>query len=301
MTKNALNEQLDERIKKANALKIENMNYAEDVKQKVKTQEVLELERQEKHRLAMKKYRDDLQRQIEDTNKRKLFKDIMSDHERRVNGHDLDAYEKMNLRLHAKVVGAKDVGEMQQSALYETGNVKNQPKSTSPRGLNYELAKKFNMVDNVLRRKDRTTQQSANYESPSRIVKVALRNMVDPCISYMRNNTQNRVYGYKGEPYFRHGLNNSAIESPNVVNNVNNYKEQHVNKSMITPLKNAGKSQVFNAGGDNLQNITQGRQQSSLFANNSSDNLYQRNQTHGMKRYVDYNIISGAQKTNNYS
>ena len=303
LTKNALNEQLNERLRKEELLRINDKNYADNVHKKIEIQEALEKQKREKQQLEMKRYREALEKQIDDTNRRKLYKDVMSEHERKVNGLELDAYEKMDMRLHTKLVGAKDISELPPSPPKPphtnpnppTENIKGAPVA------DYELIKKFNMVDNVMRKEEPTYQPTPEYENPSRIVKLALRNMLDPRVSFMRNNTHNKIYGYKGEPFYKYGLNNSVITMPSENAEMDKKAADYYNGPVINPLSNAGKSQVFDTVATNAMPKESYNRKPVNTICASSDNIYGRYPAPGRQRYANYNMMAGGNKSDIYS
>eukprot|EP00826_Nyctotherus_ovalis_P059429 TRINITY_DN8263_c0_g4_i10.p1 TRINITY_DN8263_c0_g4~~TRINITY_DN8263_c0_g4_i10.p1 ORF type:complete len:253 (+),score=42.50 TRINITY_DN8263_c0_g4_i10:62-820(+) len=241
-------------------------NYALSVRRDVEEQEMLERKKQEKYRMDRQKYREVLERQIEDRNRRRLFRDVMSDHERKVNSLDLDAYQKMDLHLHAKIVGAKDIEEVSYNTA--TNSLPMKETSTSP---SYELVKKVNMVDSVMR-KGNAHSNSLSYGASSRVVKAALENMLDPRVRYMRNNTQNRIYGYDGEGYFPlSATNKSLVVSPTGL-------EREMGKH--NSLSSAGRSQLADPIAVNLPQKT--------------IKEYEKERETNRRSYVNYNIITGA-------
>lgn len=265
LAKETLSRQIEERRSQVYRARDADANYALGVRRDVEEQEMLERKKREKYRVDRQKYREVLEKQIEDRNRRKLFRDVMSDHERKVNSLDLDAYQKMDLHLHAKIVGAKDIEEVS----HNTGanSLPMKETSTSP---SYELAKKVNMADSVMRRGNAHSSSLA-YGASSRIVKAALENMLYPRVRYMRNNTQNRIYGYDGEGYFSlSATNKSLVVSPTGL-------ERGAGK--CNSLSNAGRSQLADPIAVNLPQKAAGKHEE---------------QRETSRSYVNYNIITGA-------
>ena len=272
--------------------KEEDRNYANIVKRDTEAHEALEKEREKKHRVEMQNYREVLRKQIEDANKKKLFKDVMSEHERKVNGLDLDAYEKMDLHLHSKLVGAKDITEVGSNVpspeikkLNETPH-----KSDVKLSPNYELTKKINMVDNIIKNDDKYARNVPAFNSSQRIVKMAIENMLDPRMRYMRNNTHNKIYGYNGERYFQFADSNKSIAVQPSTLDSNAYGG--------SALAAAGRSQIINPTTVNLSP----EHTYEKFANYNEQTKTDRNEIQGIylrhkapvkKRYTDYNIITG--------
>ncbi len=149
------------------------------------------------------RYRDALRQQIETASKKRLFRDMMSEHEKKVNGMDLAAYENMDTSLHAKVIGVRDSPAIQTKSTPNKISRKvlspEEPKP-APRedAIDYELARKINIADCYQRRNQAPPRQyAAPQPSPSKLLESAIRNMNDPTAEYMRNDTYNRAYGYK--------------------------------------------------------------------------------------------------------
>jgi len=233
-----LDKQIEEKSNKASKIKNEDINYALNMKQYTEQQEAQDKQKKAKYKTDIQQYREILKRQIEDNSKRKLFKDVMSDHERRVNSLDLDAYQKMDLHLHSKIVGAKDIEEVNTNVI-NTRPIKHEK---------HELARKIDMVDNAMKRQGNNLYSRG---TSSRIVKLALENMKDPRVEYMRNNTQNRIYGCIGDPYLI--INKSLVVSP-----TNLQKEGNKYNS----LTNAGRAQLSNPIAINLprRNLPENKQ-----------------------------------------
>eukprot|EP00826_Nyctotherus_ovalis_P014129 TRINITY_DN13900_c0_g1_i5.p1 TRINITY_DN13900_c0_g1~~TRINITY_DN13900_c0_g1_i5.p1 ORF type:complete len:248 (+),score=57.14 TRINITY_DN13900_c0_g1_i5:23-745(+) len=236
----------------------------------------------------MARYKETLERQMEDASRKRLFKDVMSEHERKVNGLELDAYQKMDLRLHTKLVGAKDIEQVSSAFPSPAKHCETAPKPADY----YELVKKINMVDSVLKRNGRVFQSEPRQGTPSRIVRQALQNMMDPRVVYMRNNTHNRVYGYEGESSFHHSDTNQSLHIPNnVLGN-----EERVRTSRNNPLTNAGISQIASAAPTNVlpQKSQQIRPNPPRAAGTLQD-VFLRRQAPIKKRYTNYNIITGSE------
>lgn len=306
MTKDMLNKQIEQKHKRSFREKEEDMNYAMNVRKNVEAQEALERKKLEIHRQEMQKYKETLEKQIEDTNKKKLFKDVMSEHERKVNSLDLDAYEKMDLHLHSKLVGVKDISEM--SSNFPSPGFK-QPSDalskieTSP-SMDYNLIRKINMVDNVIRKDTkRFYNNEPQYDSSSRVVKLALQNMLDPRVKYMRNNTHNRAYGYKGENYF--DFNGGGINRSLTMVNEKLSSEDQPKTYRNNPLTNAGIAQIANNIPSNgftqrtHENYLSGKAMPEL-GEQSLQRVYTRRQAPIRQRYANYNIITGADNASMY-
>ena len=164
---------------------------------------------QVKERLAEKiKYRDILEKQIEDNNKKRQFKDVMTEHERKINGLDISAYQNMDSQLYSKVVGAKDYQSIgispQKHTIVKSDSV---VKTDSPSLISYELARRINRIDDVMKN-SRRLQQSPNTGSPQKLLEMAIKNMNDPRMEYMKYSTNNKIYGYE-EGYKQYAQNKS--------------------------------------------------------------------------------------------
>ena len=237
--------------------KEEDASYALSIRRNVERQEALERERKEKQRQDMQRYKEILEKQIDDTNKKKLFKDVMSEYERKVNGNDLASYENMDLHLHSKVVGTKDGNEAKSNV--PSPEIKKPTEHLYSReaapSADYNLARRINMVDNVMKKDNSYIQNPLTYNSSPRIVKMAMQNMLDPRVRYMRNNTQNRIYGYNGEDWFRHeSTNKSMMLKPSTLASRDQPGMQKGNALTI-----AGRSQIMDQPKYNphVQNMTE--------------------------------------------
>lgn len=285
--KSVLGRQVEQRNARSCREKEEDVLYAAGVSRNVRAQEEVEREKVRKQREDMARYKETLERQMEDTRRKKLFKDVMSEHERRVNGLELDAYEKMDLRLHTKLVGAKDVDEVCSAFPSPAKPCETASKPAD----NYELVKKINMVDSVLRRKERAFQSEPRQGTSSRIVRQALQNMLDPRVVYMRNNTHNRVYGYEGESFHRSDTNQSLHLLNSVLGN-----EGQARTSRNNPLTNAGMSQIVSAAPMNVSpHKSQQIHPNPPRAAGTLQDVFSRRQAPIRKRYANYNIITGSE------
>ncbi len=154
------------------------------------------------------RYREALRKQIEQTNKKRLFRDVMSEYEKKVNGLDLSAYENMDTSLHAKVIGVRDSSEPMHNSPSRTSVKSDVHPADGPpvaktekeekEGYDYELVRKINIADVYPQKGNRAGRPSSILRaSPSKLLEVAIQNMKDPTAGYMRHDTYNRAYGYK--------------------------------------------------------------------------------------------------------
>jgi len=212
----------------------EDQDYALNVKKKVQEQEEIERKKLEEQKAQQLKYKEMLRKQIEETNKKRLYKDVMSVYEKKINGLDLEAYENMDTQLHAKIVGVKDATSVGLTPIKKTPpklinennndyqpNPDNKPMvnpiqyrdSPKPDAPDYELARKINMVDAVYVRNSKGNRgPSIITKSPSKLLEQAIQNMRDPRVEFMRNNTHNRAYGYKPDNDRKQGAMNQSFD-----------------------------------------------------------------------------------------
>ena len=152
--------------------------FADGIKRNLEDQDNFERKKREQDLLAKQKYKEELERQIEDTNRKKIYKDIMSEHERKVNNVDLKAYENMETELlNAKIIGIKNYADVPANSHSARASPKEEERKVA-------------------------TQYTSDYfrHCNQRLIEPTLKNMRDPCLVYMRNNTNNLAYGYKREP-----------------------------------------------------------------------------------------------------
>jgi len=134
------------------------------------------------------KYREILEQQIEETNRKHMYRDVMSVHEKKINGMDLTGYENMDANLYSKVVGTREP----LSNLNPIKSIKDV--HVMP---NNDLIRKINAPELAMKR---YKQQVPDYTSSGRLLEMAIKNMKDPNVDYMRHNTYNRIYGHAKEP-----------------------------------------------------------------------------------------------------
>ncbi len=213
---------------------------------------------EDEQRRRQKEYRDMLQAQIKNAQQRRLFEGVMSEHERRVNERDIEAYENMDTTVHSKVVGVKapeevdarfspgkrtrkstqenlssvqgaDSKDSKAGSLYPS----EQPYIASPLEYQAELARKLNGGDILSHRRLRADSGATPGRTPSRLAEIAAKNMDSPNLRIMRSNTRNSSYGY----YNSGGGNKPAPPQ-------DDYGVLGSNKSFICsqrPLADAGK------------------------------------------------------------
>jgi hypothetical protein len=149
--------------------------FADAIKRNLDEQNDFEKKKREQDLLAKQKYREELERQMEDTNKKRIYKDVMSEHERKINSVDLKAYENMEADLlNAKIIGIKDYANVSGNHYSARASPKEEQRKASP-------------------------QYTSNYfrHYNQRLLEPTLKNMQDPSVVFMRNNTSNLSYGYK--------------------------------------------------------------------------------------------------------
>jgi len=89
--------------------RLENLNYGQKIQQSVEEQLAEKKRQQEQQQLDKFKYKKELEKQMEDTNKRKLYRDVMSEHERKINRMDLLAYENLRAELYSNIIGVRNL------------------------------------------------------------------------------------------------------------------------------------------------------------------------------------------------
>ena len=245
-----MNEQLEHKHKLLHLRKVEDLNYADKVRKDVIEKEKVEKKNLEIVKNEQRKYKDMLKKQIEDNTQKKRCQDLMSEHEKKINGMDLAAYENMEIDLHSKVIGVKDTAQLQ-------------PKSPSPTAAegehsdspNLDLLRKINMP-NVVYAKARNSPVHS-YCQPIKLLETAIRNIKDPRVDFMRHNTHNQSYGYNGRATVQGKLTinnksfaapvyNTGLEPSLYLKNINDEDEYSLNKSSIVdgPLTTSAKAQM---------------------------------------------------------
>eukprot|EP00826_Nyctotherus_ovalis_P049690 TRINITY_DN6022_c0_g1_i3.p2 TRINITY_DN6022_c0_g1~~TRINITY_DN6022_c0_g1_i3.p2 ORF type:complete len:288 (+),score=122.65 TRINITY_DN6022_c0_g1_i3:1022-1885(+) len=176
------NEQLERKQRQRDMLKNEDSVYADAVRRNMAEQDELEKKKREQETLARQQYREALEQQMEDTNRKRMYRDVMSEHERKVNSVDLNAYENMEADLlNAKIVGLKDYNTVASVPNVQVGSarVSGREKKASPQWTSSYV------------------KDMRHYNQ--RLLEPTLKNMQDPRIVFMRNDTNNLAYGYKKE------------------------------------------------------------------------------------------------------
>ena len=88
-----LKAQMKERDKRLHQERVDDIEYGNKIKQTINKEIEYENKSSERRRIDQLKYKEELERQIEDANKRKMYKDVMTDYERKINKMDLMAYK----------------------------------------------------------------------------------------------------------------------------------------------------------------------------------------------------------------
>eukprot|EP00831_Metopus_contortus_P011633 TRINITY_DN14634_c0_g1_i2.p1 TRINITY_DN14634_c0_g1~~TRINITY_DN14634_c0_g1_i2.p1 ORF type:complete len:593 (-),score=113.44 TRINITY_DN14634_c0_g1_i2:147-1925(-) len=250
--KHVLEEQLFHKMQLADLIKKQDRDYAQIVRQQAIEQENLEKRRREAERLERLRYKESLQQQIEASKKKRLFKDVMSEHERQVNQMDLSAYENMKADMHARVVGVKDSSEVRFSPSKVQSKMSPEKKGNytasqhsfvgSP-GFDPEITKKINAygVGQPRNSKNNVLSTIASVNPSGRILEDAIKNMNDPSVAYMRHNSVNRAYGYspgRDQKVFHREHANPSFNVGPVETSLT------LDASQDSPLRVGGKSQL---------------------------------------------------------
>eukprot|EP00826_Nyctotherus_ovalis_P038810 TRINITY_DN3662_c0_g3_i2.p1 TRINITY_DN3662_c0_g3~~TRINITY_DN3662_c0_g3_i2.p1 ORF type:complete len:250 (+),score=32.32 TRINITY_DN3662_c0_g3_i2:554-1303(+) len=205
----------------------EEATYGQKLQQSIENQLADERRSLEKQRMERLKYKEELERQIEDTNKRRLYKDVMSEYERKINGMDLLAYENLQAELHSGELGLRNHSRAK-------GHKSLTGRSPPPNSLDQNKHQNNKMAPFAA---EETTlpQLAFKHKVHPRFLTTALNNMLDPRVKYMRNNTHNRSYGYDLEP---------KLETPCE----NYFSTEAINGSAKeNPLKRSGRNQMVNS------------------------------------------------------
>ena len=179
-------------------------------------------------------------RQIDDSNKKKQYQSIMSEHERKVNESELIAYTNNESAVKA---GAE-----------------NGLRNVLRKNMNSEvpIAVKMNAADYLTGSKN---VEAPLFVSPVKLVQMATKNMEDPDVSYMRSNTHNKSYGC-----YKRAVNGSVNKSyndavpqaemcmPAVYESVPSERQMIVNK----PFADAAKEQLKGPIKEHLANPSRG-------------------------------------------
>ncbi len=155
----------------------------------------------------------------------------MSDHERRVNNREIEAYENMDMSVHAKVVGVKAPDEIEikssgkKAYRSRDGSIEANPEEHRQFGFNnvgannsenpyaptagppqpnydLEVARKLNAAE-ILPKHRAQLQNVSPSKVSSRLAEIAAKNMDDPNLLIMRSNTHNTSYGYRPPVKYR--------------------------------------------------------------------------------------------------
>lgn len=248
-------------------------------------EEVLEKKKQEEQKTRMIKYRDILQAQIENSSKKKLFKDVMSEFEKRVNAKELEAYVNKETKLHSKVVGIKEPLNLNNSP---EKNVTAEKKQDEQKGEKEDIIRKLN-GPNTQKFKMCSPEKLFSH-SPPKILEAAKQNMNNPNLNYLRQSTCNRAYGYSPEKSHK-SLNKSYDIYLKEMKNENSITSEKSSIDHDSSLAIAGKILIQGNEGQQKQvaedfkikrNITPG--QAAGFAK---------------KKGMNYNIINGKDLVSN--
>lgn len=109
-----------ERDRRLGMQRAEEFTYGQKLQQSIENQLADERRSLERQRVERLKYKEELEKQIEDTNKRKLYKDVMSEYERKLNGMDLLAYENLQAELHSGLSGPANSSPAPNVTLHNT-------------------------------------------------------------------------------------------------------------------------------------------------------------------------------------
>ena len=195
----------------------ENRTYAANTMNSLNAENEHDNRRKREELMRKQRYKQDLEHQVEDTNKKKLYKDVMSEFERKVNSADLAAYENMQ----ADLLNAKLLGVKASSSIPSTNLPNNEEKSKQ---------------ESTETKPDYSYLKNTAYEPYcARLLEPTVKNMLDPRVVLMRNDTNNLAYGYKQTPgpdkYFYPLYSNAGLVD----------KSQ---SEVINPLRSSGIAQV---------------------------------------------------------
>ena len=108
MNKESLAYQMQEKDAQKKMKEIADKQYAEDVKNKVLTEQQREQMKIEEAKSRQREYCNSLSRQMEESKVKRKYNELMTEHERRVNDKDIKAYEVMDTKaIHSKIPGIK--------------------------------------------------------------------------------------------------------------------------------------------------------------------------------------------------
>jgi hypothetical protein len=195
---------------------IETISHSKKLKEKetvIKTLESQVQERREKLSKSIEEERDSLYgkillKQIEEQQRLKRFKGVMTDHEMKVNKKDIDAYQKCSDEINCKIPGLTNVAS-KYSIVSHNSIDKSRQEDTKPsekKNNFYETENQQYMNPNIISIAFHKTKSEGNSPTKirnytklaqnSRLVQKAEENQLDPLLEQKRNPTLNKEYGY---------------------------------------------------------------------------------------------------------
>eukprot|EP00826_Nyctotherus_ovalis_P047593 TRINITY_DN5494_c0_g3_i3.p1 TRINITY_DN5494_c0_g3~~TRINITY_DN5494_c0_g3_i3.p1 ORF type:complete len:201 (+),score=37.64 TRINITY_DN5494_c0_g3_i3:285-887(+) len=161
--------QMEAKSRQTRVERQEDISYADAVKKYVDIRAEEDKRREQEQHKAKMKYREILEQQIEEANKRHMYRDVMSIHEKKINKMDLTAYENMDTNLYSKVVGTRDIVPPLNPAAKPPMPSQNETSSLPE----CELIRKINVPGITFKRDCRYAQKTPDCNSSSRLLAIA--------------------------------------------------------------------------------------------------------------------------------
>ena len=201
-TKDMLEYQIKEKYDAWIKIKNEEVSYAALVKKSVSMAEEEKRQKEEEAKRQKLQYNMLLQKQILEQSKIKQFKSIMSEHEKKVNQKEIDAYMNSELQSYSKLPGIRN-----ERIKYTPPRIKLSPPQLPERERENRLIETENqqylnpqMIEMAKQYSKYSVPNRISYNKPhqhnERLIKLAEENMNDPLMEQGRNPTYNRAYGY---------------------------------------------------------------------------------------------------------
>ena len=203
-----LESQVQERREKLSKSIEEERAYADYVRKSVTiaNKDAFEKTKQQKEKESL--YGKILLKQIEEQQRLKKFKGVMTDHEMRVNKKDIDAYQKCSDEINCKIPGLSNVASKYSIVSHNSIDKSRQDDSKPNEKKNnfYETENQQYMNPNIISIAFHKTKSEGNSPTKirnytklaqnSRLVQKAEENQLDPLLEQKRNPTLNKEYGY---------------------------------------------------------------------------------------------------------
>ncbi len=199
------------------------LKFAAQLKERVSHEEEAEQRRVQELRAKQQEYVRQLRNQMDEQTKTRRLQGLMSDFEKKVNMRDIEAYENQEPQLHSKIVG---VASPEKSVPAETLVPGPRPAVTEVMPITGQRVE-FSISPIICIAVEETPMDR-------RVIEMALENMRQPEVAYVRHSTQNTAYGYCPGRRSCSSMPRADMAQENLV--------------ARNPLSVAGKSQIFNQG-----------------------------------------------------